>query len=67
MKSKEGTLKMSLIGVVAKLEETPSSQVRAFWRETSCAAETMSLPTATDAYALDDVGIRRLSITDLIA
>lgn len=50
---------MSLRGVVENLEETPSSQLRAFWRETSGAAETKSVPTATDAYALDDAAIRR--------
>ena len=43
---------MSLRGVVENLEETPSSQVRAFWRETLGAAETMSVPTATFAYDL---------------
>lgn len=43
---KEETLKMSLIGVVEKLEETPSSHVRAFWRETFDAAESMSVPVA---------------------
>lgn len=44
---------MSLREVVANLEETPSSQERAFWRETSGAADIKSEPTATDAYALD--------------
>lgn len=41
------TLKMSLRGVVEKLEETPSSQLRAFWRETLCAVATMSVPAST--------------------
>lgn len=41
------SLKMSLRGVVAKLEETPSSQLRAFWRETLGAAATMSVPAST--------------------
>lgn len=44
---------MSLSGVVANLDETPSSQERAFWREMPGAAEIKSDPTATDAYALD--------------
>jgi len=43
---KSGTLKMSLRGVVENLEARPSSQVRAFWRETLDAAETMSVPVA---------------------
>jgi len=38
---------MSFNGVVENFEETPSSQVRDFWRETPGAAETMSVPTAT--------------------
>lgn len=42
---------MSLRGVVQNLEETPSSQVRAFWRDTDGATETMSVPTAADAKA----------------
>ena len=41
------TLKMSSRGVVEKLEETPSSQLRAFWRETLCAVATMSVPAST--------------------
>lgn len=41
------SLKMSLIGVVENLEETPSSQLRAFWRETLDAAEIMSDPVVT--------------------
>lgn len=45
----EKTLKRSLRGVVENLEETPSSQVRAFWRQTSGAADTKSVPTATEA------------------
>lgn len=45
------TLKMSLRGVVENLEETPSSQDRAFWRATPGAAETRSEPMARDAYA----------------
>lgn len=45
---------MSFSGVVEKLEETPSSQERAFWRETPGAAAIMSLPEATDAKALED-------------
>lgn len=44
---------MSLRGVVEKLEETPSSQERAFWREALGAAEIRSEPTATDAYDLN--------------
>lgn len=48
-KSSWVTLKMSLIGVVENLEETPSSQLRAFWRETLDAAEIMSDPVATFA------------------
>ena len=56
---------MSLRGVVENLEETPSSQLRAFWRETSGAAETISVPTATDAYALPPV--ERAPTIDLIA
>lgn len=60
-------MKMSLRGVVENLEDTPSSQVRAFWRETSGAADTMSLPTAIDAYDLDDSPIRRPSASDLRA
>lgn len=47
------TLRMSLSGVVANLDETPSSQERALWRETSGAADIKSDPTATDAYPLD--------------
>lgn len=43
------TLKISLIEVVEKLEETPSSQLLAFWRLTSGAADIISVPTATDA------------------
>ena len=43
---------MSLRGVVEKPEETPSSQLRAFWRATLGAAETRSVPTTTEAYAL---------------
>jgi hypothetical protein len=43
------TLKMSFRGVVANLEDTPSSQLRAFWRETSGAAATMSVPASTFA------------------
>ena len=38
---------MSLRGVVENLEETPSSQLRAFWRETLCAVATMSVPAST--------------------
>lgn len=41
------SLKMSLTGVVENLEETPSSQLRAFWRETLCAVATMSVPAST--------------------
>jgi len=41
------SLKMSLRGVVENLEETPSSQLRAFWRETLCAVATMSVPAST--------------------
>lgn len=40
---------MSLRGVVENLEETPSSQERAFWRETFGAADTKSEPTAIEA------------------
>lgn len=58
---------MSLRGVVENLEETPSSQLRAFWRETFGAAETMSVPTATDAKALHDRPIARPPVVDLIA
>lgn len=60
---------MSLRGVVENLEETPSSQLRAFWRETLGAAETMSVPAATAAYALnfDDPPIASAPATDLIA
>jgi hypothetical protein len=43
------TLKMSVRGVVANLEDTPSSQLRAFWRETFGAAATMSEPASTFA------------------
>lgn len=43
---------MSLRGVVENLEETPSSQLRAFWRDTPGAAETMSVPVASEAKAL---------------
>lgn len=49
---KAHTLKIWERGVVEKLEETPSSQKRAFWRETPGAEETMSVPTDTDAKAL---------------
>lgn len=56
---------MSLTGVVEKFDETPSSQERAFWRETFGAAETMSVPTATDAKALHDPPIERPPDTDL--
>lgn len=48
-----GTLKMSFREVVANLDETPSSQERAFWRETSGAADIKSEPTATEAYPLE--------------
>lgn len=48
-KFEEQTLKSSLRGVVENLEETPSSQVRAFWRRTSAAADTKSVPTVTEA------------------
>lgn len=49
---------MSLRGVVEKPEETPSSQLRAFWRATLGAAETRSVPTATEeAYALTEFPI----------
>lgn len=58
---------MSLTGVVENLEETPSSQLRAFWRETSGAAETMSVPTATAAKARDEAPIRIDSTSELIA
>ena len=44
---------MSVSGVVANLDETPSSQERALWRETSDEADIKSEPTATDANALD--------------
>lgn len=60
------SLNMSLRGVVENLEETPSSQERAFWRETSGAADTMSVPTDSDAYALDASAIRRVLTIDFI-
>lgn len=60
------TLKMSLRGVVANLEETPSSQERAFWRVTFGAAETMSVPIATDAKALHDRPIAADLIAELV-
>lgn len=43
------TLKISLIGVVENFEETPSSQDRAFCRETFGAATVTSLPTEIEA------------------
>lgn len=45
-------MKMSLRGVVENLEETPSSQLRAFWRDTPGAAETISAPLPSEAKAL---------------
>lgn len=56
------TLKMSLRVVVEKLEETPSSQLRAFWRETLCAVDAiMSVPASTSVakYLSDTPPIRR--------
>lgn len=53
---------MSLRGVVENLEARPSSQVRAFWRETLGAAETMSVPVATFAKNL----VPRAADTDLM-
>lgn len=50
------------MGVVENLDSTPSSQLRAFWRETSGAAETRSVPTETEAKARD----RRFPATDFI-
>lgn len=58
---------MSLSGVVENLEDTPSSQLRAFCRATSGAAETMSVPTATAAKARDEAPIRIDSTSELIA
>lgn len=43
------TLKISLRGVVENLEETPSSQDRAFCSETFGAATVRSVPTETEA------------------
>lgn len=51
-KTRMDALKMSWRGVVEKLEATPSSQERAFWRLTPGAAEMMSPPTAKDAKVL---------------
>ena len=58
---------MSLSGVVENLEETPSSQLRAFWRAASGAADTISVPTATAAKARDEARIRIDSTSELIA
>lgn len=44
---------MSCKGVVANLEETPSSYEQALGRETSGAAETMSDPTIDDISSFD--------------
>lgn len=52
---------------MANLEETPSSQLLAFWRETSGAAETRFVPTATAAKARDDALIGRPPTADFIA
>lgn len=60
---------MSLRGVVENLEATPSSQLRAFCRETSGAAATMSVPASTfAAKALKGVApIRRPPAIDFMA
>lgn len=52
---------------MANLEDTPSSQLRAFWRETSGAAASKSVPASTLATkALNGVApIRRPPATDL--
>ena len=39
--------------MVENLDSTPSSQLRAFWRETSGAAAIRSVPTETEAKARD--------------
>jgi len=60
-------LKISDNGVVENLEETPSSQLRAFWRETPGAAEVMSVPSASFEKPLDETPIRALFAADLSA
>lgn len=60
-------LKMSDNGVVENLEETPSSQLRAFWSETPGAAEVMSVPSESFEKALDETPIRALLAADLKA
>ena len=47
------TLNKSLRVVVENLDSTPSSQLRAFWRETPGAAAIRSVPTETEAKARD--------------
>lgn len=44
------------------LDDTPSSQVRAFCRETSGATETMSVPTAKEAKLLLDAILRTVEL-----
>lgn len=60
-------MKISLRGVVENLEETPSSQERAFWRETLGAAATMSVPEASLAKDLRDAPIRSPATADQVA
>lgn len=58
---------MSANGVVENLEETPSSQLRAFWRETPGAAEVMSVPSESFEKALDKTPIGEIFAADLKA
>lgn len=66
-KRRDLTLKISVNGVVENLEETPSSQLRAFWRETPGAAEVMSVPSESFEKALEKTPIRPPFAADLKA
>lgn len=61
------TLKISVNGVLKNLEETPSSQLRVFWRETPCAAELMSITSESFEKPLEATPIWPLFAVDLKA